>query len=171
MSEYGREAFNELRAAEAEAERLRADLAAVIAAKGDDWQAGYETGCAMSHSIGCAAVQDHRDALLVERDALSARLQAVRDTARRLRDLAEEHLYDGDSDRPLLPGYEQAHRLADALDASLGTPGDEKPQPSEPESMVWASDGCYDSWSNDHLGAEAIVAWVNANGGEALPIV
>ena len=50
----------------AEVCRLRADLDAVRAAHSDDWQNGYDTGCAMSHSIGCGAVADHRDALLVE---------------------------------------------------------------------------------------------------------
>lgn len=50
--------------AAAEIERLRGDNAALVASKSNDWQTGYDTGCAMSHSIGCGAAQDHRDSLL-----------------------------------------------------------------------------------------------------------
>jgi len=55
---------NTIPALVAEVKRLREDNAALVASKGDDWQTGYDTGCAMSHSIGCGAAQDHRDSLL-----------------------------------------------------------------------------------------------------------
>jgi hypothetical protein len=35
-----------------------------------------------------------------------------------LREIAELHLYDGDTDQPL-PGYQAAHDLADRLDATV----------------------------------------------------
>lgn len=60
----------------AEVERLRDDLARVVAAKGADWESGYATGCEMSHSVGCDAMKGERDqlraALAEERAARAA---------------------------------------------------------------------------------------------------
>ena len=75
-----------------------------------------------------ARTEDEVERLTVERDALSARLQAVREL--------------------------------------LDEAGNEKSQPSEPESMRWHVPGD-DLMNSIEDIAHKIVAWVNANGGEA----
>lgn len=58
----------------AEVDRLRANEAKLLAAKGTSWADGYETGCGMSHSLGCDAVAAQRDALVEEVEQLRAAL-------------------------------------------------------------------------------------------------
>lgn len=50
----------------AEVERLRVNVAKLLASKGTSWADGYETGCGVSHSLGCDAVAAQRDALVEE---------------------------------------------------------------------------------------------------------
>ena len=56
--------------AEAEVERLAANVSKLLASKGTSWADGYETGCGMSHALGCDATTAQRDALVEEVERL-----------------------------------------------------------------------------------------------------
>ena len=105
-------------------------------------------------------------ALLAEVEALNARLQAVQDLADKWeRDAGPDSRARAVYGRQVLSvEFAVAEiRAAAAANAPSGIHGDERPQPSEPESMVWTKDFRFDQKAV----AEEIVAWVNANGGEA----
>lgn len=72
FDEFARTSAEELRQALAEVERLRHNAAALVEAKGASWADGYETGCSMSHSLGC-------DAVAAERDQLREEVERLRD--------------------------------------------------------------------------------------------
>ena len=98
--------------------------------------------------------------LRTERDALSARLQAVRDLPQQMLNTIDP-ARDGFAVR-----MDCVAAVRAALDAPPGTPGDEKPQPREPKSMRWRVPGDDLISSLDDVAAR-IVAWVNSNSGEA----
>lgn len=70
FDDFARASAEELRQALAEVERLKHNAAALVAAKGVSWADGYETGCSMSHSLGCDAVAAERDQLREEVERL-----------------------------------------------------------------------------------------------------
>ena len=114
------------------------------------------------------AADRRAEAFRAERDALSARLRAVRDLHQP--GTIRVPVFD-EFDSPYGRGCERCKTgwpcaTIRALDASPGTPGDEKPQVGEPGSRRWGTPELR-SAANDAAIAEQIVAWVNANGGEA----
>lgn len=135
--------------AAAEVERLRAENERISGAWGEVIQREQRQDNAHLFDM---------NALRAERDALAARLQTVRA-------LHERRTGPWETDFCREDNKQWPCTTIRLLDASLGTPGDEKPQPSEPESRTWHRQHIeqYDLAA----AAKRIVAWVNANGGEA----
>jgi hypothetical protein len=79
LEALAREIAVEREALVAEVKRLAANNAALVAAKGGEFQDGYQAGCSMSHSLGCDAVEGHRDQLVEENAALRAERDRLRD--------------------------------------------------------------------------------------------